>query len=177
MTRKGRKSQSRRGIASPQAAHPSRPPSGNSRPLRCGSSPQSRDPGFGAPSLPPSISACVSMPFQNPFLFLWQKKKRFLNAKEKEALWLYRGVKGKDTAAYVFTLTVWTSPGRYGLCGRNRETPWSYLPAAWFVDQTGGECVTPLNGRRYGLIRRKCFAVGPRVPLLRRRSRPPAPTA
>ena len=27
--------------------------------------------------------------FQNPFLFLWQKKKRFLNAKEKEALWLY----------------------------------------------------------------------------------------
>ena len=115
--------------------------------------------------------------FQNPFLFLWQKKKRFLNAKEKEALWLYRGVKGKDTAAYVFTLTVWTSPGRYGLCGRNRETPWSYLPAAWFVDQTGGECVTPLNGRRYGLIRRKCFAVGPRVPLLRRRSRPPAPAA
>ena len=49
--------------------------------------------------------------FQNPFLFLWQKKKRFLNAKEKEALWLYRGVKGKDTAAYVFTFTVWTPPG------------------------------------------------------------------
>ena len=24
--------------------------------------------------------------FQNPFLFLWQKKKRFLHAKEKEAL-------------------------------------------------------------------------------------------
>ena len=24
--------------------------------------------------------------FQNPFLFLWQKKKRFLNAKEKEAI-------------------------------------------------------------------------------------------
>ena len=49
--------------------------------------------------------------FQNPFLFLWQKKKRFLNAKEKEALWLYRGVKGKDTAARCFTQRTSTSPG------------------------------------------------------------------
>ena len=34
----------------------------------------------------------------------------------------------------------------------------------------GRGCVTPLNGRRYGLIRRKCLAVGPRSPLLRRRT-------
>ena len=49
--------------------------------------------------------------FQNPFLFLWQKKKRFLHAKEKEALWLYRGVKGKDTAARCFTPRISTPPG------------------------------------------------------------------
>ena len=75
--------------------------------------------------------------FQNPFLFLWQKKKRFLNAKEKEALWLYRGVKGKGTAAYVFTLTAWTSPGRYGLRRWNREELRSYPGAAWLRTKCG----------------------------------------
>ena len=56
MTRKGRKSQSRRGMASPQAAHPSRPPLGNSRPLRCGSFPiRTRFAGLRTgPLLPPS---------------------------------------------------------------------------------------------------------------------------
>ena len=50
------KGQSRRGIASPQAAHPSRPPSGTSRPLRCGSFPiRTRFSGLRTgPQFPPS---------------------------------------------------------------------------------------------------------------------------
>ena len=145
--------------------------------------------------------------FQNPFLFLWQKKKRFLNAKEKEAIvvaksaslyfrlaakircasllllspadplrWAppgapynYRDASANGTAARCFTQRTSTPPGH--------GHPWEEQGKAVVLSLSrlvcgpcGRGCVTPLNGRRYGLIRRKCSAVGPRVPPLRRRT-------
>ena len=92
--------------------------------------------------------------FQNPFLFLWQKKKRFLHAKEKEAIVvaksapLYFRLTAKIRCAPLLLLSQmdplrWAPFGSPGIGpatairGRNRERSWSYLSAAWFVDQAG----------------------------------------
>ena len=66
---------------------------------------------------------------QNPFLFPCWKKKRFLGSKEKGAFENWCAV-GCSSAACVFTPPPGTCPGRYGLCGRNREKRMFYLPAA-----------------------------------------------
>ena len=67
---------------------------------------------------------------QNPFLFPCRKKKRFLESKEKGAFENW-GAVGCPAAACVFPPPSGTSPGRYGLCGRNREKRVCCLPAAW----------------------------------------------
>ena len=98
--------------------------------------------------------------FQNPFLFLWQKKKRFLHAKEKEAL--------------MALLKRWQK--RYGglrlyAHGVDRPRPlrpvWAEQRNAVVLSSRrliGGpyaaRCRAGLSGRRYGLIRRKYFALG-----------------
>ena len=66
---------------------------------------------------------------QRPFLFPCRKKKRFLESKEKGAFEIWCAV-GCPAAACVFTPPWGTGPGRYGLCGRNREKRMFYLPAA-----------------------------------------------
>ena len=68
--------------------------------------------------------------FQNPFLFPCRKKKRFLGSKEKGAFENWSAVRC-PAAACVFTPPSGTGPGRYGLCGRNREKRAFYLSAAW----------------------------------------------
>ena len=67
---------------------------------------------------------------QNPFLFPCRKKKRFLKSKEKGAFESWGAVRC-PAAACVFTPPSGTGPGRYGLCGRNREKRAFYLSAAW----------------------------------------------
>ena len=81
----------------------------------------------------------------------------------------YRDASANGTAARCFTQRTSTSPGH--------GHPWEEQGKAVVLSlrrlvlaHARRGCVTPLNGRRYGLIRRKCSAVGPRVPLLRRRT-------
>ena len=108
--------------------------------------------------------------FQNPFLFLWQKKKRFLHAKEKEALMALLGSARKRHGGV-----------RLYAHGVDRPRPLRPAPveqgkavvlslSRLVFGPSAAWSYAGINGRRYGLIRRKCFAVGPRVPLLRRRT-------
>ena len=69
---------------------------------------------------------------QRPFLFPCWKKKRFLESKEKGAFGNWGAVRC-PAAACVFTPPWRTGPGRYGLCGRNRERRHFYLAAAFVV--------------------------------------------
>ena len=69
---------------------------------------------------------------QRPFLFPCRKKKRFLGSKEKGAFEIWGAVRC-SAAAPIFTSPLCTGPGRYGLCGRNREKRMFYLSAAWAV--------------------------------------------
>ena len=90
--------------------------------------------------------------FQDPFLFPCRKKKRFLESKEKGAFENW-GAVGCPAAACVFPPPSGTSPGRYGLCGRNREkrvcclpAAWAMRVAAWFGAQIRGPARTQRSG-------------------------------
>ena len=90
--------------------------------------------------------------FQNPFLFPCRKKKRFLESKEKGAFEIWCAV-GCPAAACVFTPPWGTGPGRYGLCGRNREGRIFYLSAAWAVGVAawfGAQIRGPARAQRSG---------------------------
>ena len=113
----------------------------------------------------PPVSRCLS---KTHFFFSGRKRNGFCMPKKKRPYGSTEVLREKTRRLTSLRSQCGPLPAT-AIRGRNRERSWSYLSAAWFVDLAGRRCVTPLNGRRYGLIRRKCLAVGTRVPLLRRR--------
>mgnify|MGYP003291127677 CR=1 FL=1 len=76
---------------------------------------------------------------QTHFFFPFEKE-TVLDAKEKGALTgtLARGAGKRQTASFVFPLCGRSSPGRYGLRGRNRDTAPLHLGDAWRYGELAG---------------------------------------
>ena len=88
--------------------------------------------------------------FQNPFLFLWQKKKRFLNAKEKEAsMALLRRSRKRHGGLRLFVVTK-SAPLYFRLTAKIRCAPLLLLsqmdPLRWAPFGSPSPCAWSFKG-------------------------------